>query len=266
SELKKEIIKENSCFQYLFDEIENKIDIIKKNVLIESCLRSMWSCLLSRPSLKPYPLIFTSNPQLNHQIQSKKPEIAKEFLGKDSCCNDIGYFTWPSLIRCDTDHLLNVPIAVCYAPFNLDVNVSDREESSKNNAKPNEQIISENQNIQHPKVSDNTQQANSSQEKKEQTEKLHLLNNLIEQYKVQRMNPSVLTLFEIYYLVKNILRDIKQCIQNYHTIVFCNDGHPYCVAFNETIDEKNENLSFPKIPPIVTVLQTEIMLLFLSTN
>ncbi|ETO24349.1 hypothetical protein RFI_12809 [Reticulomyxa filosa] len=119
SELKKEIIKENSCFQYLFDEIENKIDIIKKNVLIESCLRSMWSCLLSRPSLKPYPLIFTSNPQLNQEIQSKKPEITKEFLGKESGCNDIGYFTWPSLIRCDTNDLLNVPIAACYASFHV---------------------------------------------------------------------------------------------------------------------------------------------------
>ncbi|ETO27318.1 hypothetical protein RFI_09813, partial [Reticulomyxa filosa] len=91
--LKEQIVEENENFAYLFDSILNttskqeddKINN-KKNALIESCLQNMWNCLLSTPSLQPYPL---------------------EFLGKENGCNDIGYFTWPSLIRCDTNDLLD---------------------------------------------------------------------------------------------------------------------------------------------------------------
>ncbi|ETO11133.1 hypothetical protein RFI_26243, partial [Reticulomyxa filosa] len=118
SKLKQEIIQESASFDSIYETIEenkkeekeeNKING-DKDKLIESCLRSMWSCVLSRPSLKPYPLIFTSNPQLNHQIQSKNINIKKERLGKDKDCEQIGYVTWPTLIQCDTNEVLNTPI------------------------------------------------------------------------------------------------------------------------------------------------------------
>ncbi|ETO11975.1 hypothetical protein RFI_25401, partial [Reticulomyxa filosa] len=100
--LRELLIKENQYFGYLFDSTHSKTNS-KKNKLIESCLRSMWSCVLSKPSLKPYPLKFASNLQLNREIQSKNIKIAKEFLGNNDDCDSIGYFIWPSLIRCDTN-------------------------------------------------------------------------------------------------------------------------------------------------------------------
>ncbi|ETO05408.1 hypothetical protein RFI_31989 [Reticulomyxa filosa] len=121
SKLKKEIIQENTSFDSIYETIEenkeeNKING-NKDKLIESCLRSMWSCVLSRPSFKPYPLIFTSNPQLNHQIQSKNINIKREILGKDKDCEQIGYITWPTLIRRDTNEILHIPITACCSLF-----------------------------------------------------------------------------------------------------------------------------------------------------
>ncbi|ETO36786.1 hypothetical protein RFI_00276, partial [Reticulomyxa filosa] len=126
SKLKQEIIQENTSFDSIYETIEenkegekdeketdNKIND-SKNKLIISCLRNMWSCLLSRPSLTPYPLIFTSNLQLNQEIQSKNVDIKKEILGKDKDCEQIGYVTWPTLIRCDTNEVLNTPMSVYY--------------------------------------------------------------------------------------------------------------------------------------------------------
>ncbi|ETN97262.1 hypothetical protein RFI_40269, partial [Reticulomyxa filosa] len=119
SKLKKEIIQENTSFDSIYETIEenkeeNKING-NKDKLIESCLRSMWSCVLSRPSFEPYPLIFTSNPQLNDEIQSKNINIKKERSGKDKDCEQIGYITWPTLIRCDTNEVLSTPMSVCCA-------------------------------------------------------------------------------------------------------------------------------------------------------
>ncbi|ETO05409.1 viral A-type inclusion protein [Reticulomyxa filosa] len=113
SNLKLQLIKEHSSFRSIYetiqesegeekDEEDNEVKA-KRNALIESCLRSMWSCVLSRPSLELYPLIFTSNARLEHEIQSKHINISKERLGKDRDCDQIGYITWPTLIRCDTN-------------------------------------------------------------------------------------------------------------------------------------------------------------------
>ncbi|ETO01524.1 hypothetical protein RFI_35916, partial [Reticulomyxa filosa] len=128
SNLKLQLVKENLSFQYLFDSIYKSIEENKeekqdnkinggKNKLIESCLRSMWSCVLSRPSFKPYPLIFTSDSQLNQEIQSKNVDIKKERLGKDKDCEQIGYITWPTLIRRDTNEILHIPITACCSLF-----------------------------------------------------------------------------------------------------------------------------------------------------
>ncbi|ETN97816.1 hypothetical protein RFI_39711, partial [Reticulomyxa filosa] len=146
---------------------------------------------------KPYPLIFTSNPQLNHQIQSKKPEIAKEFLGKDSCCNDIGYFTWPSLIRCDTNDLLNVPIAACYASFR--VIVSNGNNNMSHNVKSNHQITSEDQ----------------KESKIEQFKISHVLEEWIGQYNKMRETRSlVLIRFYLFFLILFL-----------KFVIFCKAGH-----------------------------------------
>ncbi|ETO03441.1 hypothetical protein RFI_33968 [Reticulomyxa filosa] len=125
SELKQEIIKENQNFTHLLNSIDDQIaeqkgtsEInVNKDELIESCLQSMWSCLLSRPSLKPYPLMFTSNPQFNDKIKSKNLAITEELSEQDDC-NNIGYFTWPGLVRSDSGHLL-YPVAACRDHFHV---------------------------------------------------------------------------------------------------------------------------------------------------
>ncbi|ETO02842.1 hypothetical protein RFI_34573 [Reticulomyxa filosa] len=118
SNLRELLIKENQHFGHLFGSTYSKMNS-KKNELIESCLQSMWSCVLSRPSLRPYPLTFASNLQLNREIQSKNIKIAKKFLGNDNGCNSIGYFIWPSLFRRDTNELLHIPITACYTSFDV---------------------------------------------------------------------------------------------------------------------------------------------------
>ncbi|ETO29538.1 hypothetical protein RFI_07583, partial [Reticulomyxa filosa] len=146
SKLKQQLIKKKKYRQCLVDVIINEIEKedsklnTKKHALMDACLRSMWSCLLSRPSLKPYPLEFNSSSKLNDEIKSKKAKINKEILGKESGCNDIGYFTWPTLIRCDTQELLNIPIAVCCARFN--VNQTNDQHLLKNDSPSNNSITS----------------------------------------------------------------------------------------------------------------------------
>ncbi|ETO29537.1 hypothetical protein RFI_07577, partial [Reticulomyxa filosa] len=137
----------------------------KKHALMDACLRSMWSCLLSRPSLKPYPLEFNSSSKLNDEIKSKKAKINKEILGKESGCNDIGYFTWPTLIRCDTQELLNIPIAVCCARFN--VNQTNDQHLLKNDSPSNNSITS------NAKAADNVKDEEDIQEKSKLSKEIH---------------------------------------------------------------------------------------------
>ncbi|ETO09638.1 hypothetical protein RFI_27735 [Reticulomyxa filosa] len=125
----------------------------QKNKLIESCLRSMWSCVLSRPSLQIYPLMFTCDSQVNDEIQSRNIKIVKEFLGNEDGCSNIGYFTWPSLIRCNTNELLHIPITACYTSF--DVTVFNRNNASQNNTQSNHQTTLNDQSTGCPNVANN---------------------------------------------------------------------------------------------------------------
>ncbi|ETN98744.1 hypothetical protein RFI_38740 [Reticulomyxa filosa] len=162
--LRELLSKENQHFGHLFDSIDNKITEqeekeggnkmnSQKNKLIESCLRSMWSCVLSRPSLKPYPLESASNPQLNHEIQSKNIKIVKEFLGNEDDCSNIGYFTWPSLILCDTNDLLSIPITACYTSF--DVTAFNGNNAPQSNTQSDRQTTLNDQSTSCPNVADN---------------------------------------------------------------------------------------------------------------
>ncbi|ETO01171.1 hypothetical protein RFI_36268 [Reticulomyxa filosa] len=191
----------------------------QKNKLIESCLRSMWSCVLSKPSLKPYPLKFASNLQLNREIQSKNIKIAKEFLGNNDDCDSIGYFIWPSLIRCDTNELLHIPITACYT--NFDVIILNKNNILQSNIKPNHQITSEDQ-------------------KGAKTEQHFSLAHFLFIYFV-----ILQFSFNSYFFVKLAEQlnetDVakRHCKSWCYYILFCIADSAYEVAYGEIIDKKN---------------------------
>ncbi|ETO02651.1 hypothetical protein RFI_34768 [Reticulomyxa filosa] len=154
---------------------------------------------------------------------SKHFKIQKEFLGKENGCNDIGYFTWPSLIRCDTNDLLDVPITACYAHLNL--NVLNQKIELLNVRSVYFLFLKK-------KVDEKT----GEETKIEQTDKSSLLKDWIEQYdKMEQAN----------ILVLNILRircnewSVERIRQWTLLVVFYIADCAYQVAYDEIIDKKN---------------------------
>ncbi|ETN97815.1 hypothetical protein RFI_39709, partial [Reticulomyxa filosa] len=160
-----------------------------------------------------YPLVFTCDSQVNHEIQSKNIKIVKEFLGNEDNCSNIGYFTWPSLIRCNTNELLHIPITACYTSF--DVTVFNGNNTSQNNIKPNHQITSKDQ-------------------KGAKTEQVETLENWIKQYNMIRERSLS--------LVEQLNeKDAAKRQRNYwcYYVLFCIADSAYEVAYNEVIDKKD---------------------------